>query len=231
MSNGLHITKRKCLLWNHMDCCSFSFQNSKSPMGSKTLLIFWSLISLTNSSPFSRQSQKLLSPNPPHDYIQSPYVRVAANKPVHPPWATEEEEHAPEGDSRHRRSAGAFNVVESVCDSTSDWVEKESAEDMWGNPVHVIKNIQVGNAMMKQYFYETFCTAQTSSNQTCRGIDASAYTSKCETKHIWAYAQVRNHLNDIGWTHVKIRGSCNCALYRKEERLSSIWEDLKRRRR
>lgn len=160
---------------------------------------------------------------------QSIYVKIASEKPQLPPWAVEPTED--NNLSRPIRAVQTPHIAESVCDSVSSWEEKEASEDMWGNPVRIVKNIQVGGTRMVQYFYETYCNTNSTGTNDCRGIDSNQYNSECETKHIWAYAQVRTVANETGWTHIKIRGSCNCSLFAKHARPVSIWEELLQLRR
>lgn len=157
------------------------------------------------------------------------YTRFSKEKPTLPPWvdASLELELQSTNTSRGKRSVGSSQVGQSVCDSISEWVEIDRAEDMFGNTVQVVKNIQSGNTRIGQYFYETFCADD---GNTCRGINESRYNSKCETKHIFTYAQVRTSSNETGWMYIKIRGSCNCMLYSKHTNpRMSIWDELLKR--
>ncbi|CAH1799665.1 unnamed protein product [Owenia fusiformis] len=101
-----------------------------------------------------------------------------------------------------------------VCTSSSRWVQRTDAEDMWGNSVKVAQHIPSGNSMINQYFYETFCRRQEPA--PCYGIDSERFDSLCENKYIWTYARIINSFGEEGWNLIKIRGSCNCALFRKK---------------
>ena len=117
--------------------------------------------------------------------------------------------HAP---SRTKRQAFDEFMHVPVCKSISDWVERTEAHDMWGNKVEVLQEIEIGGTRVNQYFYETYCREEKAS---CLGIDTSRYFSVCKNKHVWAYAKIRTKVGDEGWNLIKIRGSCNCALYSK----------------
>jgi len=143
-------------------------------------------------------------------------VQISATRPRKPPVGVDI--------NRPKRSVGSnsnLHIKQSVCDSVSTWTEKQTAEDLWGNTVTVL-NINSGGVRMPQYFYETYCREE---NSEGRGIDSSLFTSKCETKHTWAYARVKNAANEEGWNFIKVRSSCNCALYKKEQQ-QSLWNDL-----
>ncbi len=117
--------------------------------------------------------------------------------------------------------------MEPVCRSTSQWIEKHTAEDMWGNTVQVLQEIDIGGTRINQYFYETYCESE---NATCNGIDTSQYYSLCSDRHVWAYANVRNESGEEGWALVKVRSSCNCALFKKvaKEVVLDIFSDSNR---
>jgi len=127
---------------------------------------------------------------------------------------------------RQRRSASAANgyvplpshpaLLQPVCDSVSEWVRRFEAEDVWGNSVRVVQEIDNGSSRVNQYFYETRCTSANRRNglpPACSGIDSALYESVCYETHVWAYAKVAEYSRSgDGWTFVKIRASCNCGL-------------------
>jgi len=126
---------------------------------------------------------------------------------------------------RQRRSAPAVTLpshpalLQPVCDSVSEWVQRFEAEDVWGNRVRVLQEIDNGSSRVNQYFYETRCTSSNRRNglpPACSGIDSALYESICYETHVWAYAKVGEYSRSgDGWTFVKIRASCNCGLVLK----------------
>ena len=155
---------------------------------------------------------------------KSIYVQFASKMPAAPPWT-------PPSDSlelnRTRRSTNrtTHHIRTSVCDSISRWVAKTTADDMWGNTVNVVQKIDVNGARMNQYFFETHCVRE---HCQCRGIDTTQYNSKCESKHIFAYAKVVDSVGTEGWNLIKLRGSCSCSITAKvDEIYQSIWDDLR----
>ena len=115
------------------------------------------------------------------------------------------------GQSRAKRFAEELHM-EPVCKSISEWVEGTTAEDIWGNTVEVLQKIDIGNTLVNQYFYETYCEVE---QTTCTGIDTRSYTSVCSSKHIWAHAKVKTPSGEEGWAIIKVRGSCNCSLFKR----------------
>ncbi len=130
---------------------------------------------------------------------------------------------------RIKRDADAqmHTGMEPVCKSTSQWIERHTAEDMWGNTVQVLQEIDIGGTRVNQYFYETYCESE---KAACNGIDTSQYDSVCSDRHVWAYANVRNDSGEEGWALVKVRSSCNCALFKKvaKEVVLDIFSDSNR---
>ena len=131
---------------------------------------------------------------------------------------------------RRRRSAPAEPPVtlpshpallQPVCDSVSEWVQRFQAEDVWGNQVRVVQEIDNGSSRVNQYFYETRCSRSDRANglpPACSGIDSVLYESVCYETHVWAYARVAEYSRSgDGWTFVKIRASCNCGLVLRSE--------------
>ncbi len=122
---------------------------------------------------------------------------------------------------RDRRSLSEY-VYTSVCDSVSEWVEKMDAKDMWGNHVQVLQEIDIGGGVrVNQYFYETRCRQE---KTACIGIDTHNYFSVCENKYVWAYAKVATRRQEVGWSLIKIRGSCNCALFKRKSKTVDIMD-------
>ena len=110
-------------------------------------------------------------------------------------------------------------LLQPVCDSVSEWVRRFEAEDVWGNRVRVVQEIDNGSSRVNQYFYETRCASANRRNglpPACSGIDSVLYESVCYESHVWAYAKVAEYSRSgDGWTFVKIRASCNCGLVLK----------------
>lgn len=159
---------------------------------------------------------------PPPQYA-SVYVRFSSQPPVSPPWISNGQRR---GRNRARRSSddSIDLVTRPACESISRWHSKTEAEDMWGNKVPVVQSIDVNGARVNQYFFETYCTRE---NCTCHGIDTQLYTSKCKSKHIWAYAKTIDSQNNQGWNLIKLRGSCSCSVTRIDEGRDSLWDDLR----
>jgi len=107
-------------------------------------------------------------------------------------------------------------LLQPVCDSVSEWIQRFEAEDVWGNRVRVVQEIDNGSSRVNQYFYETRCTDANRRNglpPACSGIDSALYESVCYETHVFAYARVAEYSQSgDGWTFVKIRASCNCGL-------------------
>ena len=107
-------------------------------------------------------------------------------------------------------------LLQPVCDSASEWLQLFEAEDVFGNRVRVLQEIDNGSSRVNQYFYETRCTSTNRRNglpPACSGIDSASYESVCYESHVWAYAKVADYSRaGDGWTLVKIRASCNCGL-------------------
>lgn len=184
-------------------------------------LVLATTTSISQSLPTTRKQSLTRDVRVPA-HLQSPYVQLSTSSPTNTPWG-----------SRVRRSTA--HIKQSLCDSVSDWNARTTAKDLWGHDVRIVQSIEVSknnvtgeSTRVNQYFYETYCASEALS---CRGIDTSTYSSKCETKHIWAYARVINSNNEEGWVLIKLRGSCNCALYPLVSTQSqNIWEDLLKRR-
>ncbi|XP_067946728.1 venom nerve growth factor-like [Watersipora subatra] len=158
----------------------------------------------------------------------SPFVKFSKTKPTDSPWLTEEEnEHNRTSDHRARRSTEHLGIT--VCDTVKEWTQPPVAKDFNGNTVQVMTRIDQDGATQLQYFYEIYCSSD--EEPSCLGIDSAAYTSKCITKYIWVNAYVRNGLNQKGWSKIKIRGSCNCSIWRKSVGPTSIWDELLLRKR
>ena len=172
----------------------------------------------------------------PKDSFASTRVMFAAEKPIFPPASTlnsaeniemlekaakdlaRENGETSTGKSRAKRFADALHK-EPVCKSVSEWVERTTAEDTWGNTVEVLQKINVGNTLVNQYFYETFCETE---KTTCTGIDTRRYNSVCSSQHIWACAKVRTRDREERWAIIKVRGSCNCSLFRRSTAQDTI---------
>ena len=110
--------------------------------------------------------------------------------------------------------------AEPVCRSRSQWVTKSTSTDIWGNMVYIEQSIDNGGQQVHQYFYETFCEGSDDGEgskqpATCKGVDVKLYTSICRDQYSWAYAFVTNATGESGWSMVKIRTSCGCALIAK----------------
>lgn len=107
-------------------------------------------------------------------------------------------------------------LLQPVCQSVSEWVRRFEAEDVWGNRVRVVQEIDNGSQRVNQYFYETRCSRASRGNglpPACSGINSVLYESICFETHVWAYAKVADYSRSgDGWTFVKIRASCNCGL-------------------
>ena len=157
------------------------------------------------------------------------FSRFAKTKPTHPPWISEKDIKPTNTSQSERNRRSADYVGESVCDTLSTWSQLDDAVDFNGRSVKVMTMIDQDGARQLQYFFETFCSSD--DEPPCRGIDTSAYTSKCTTTYIWVNAFVRNELNQVGWAKIKIRGSCDCSLWSISAEPTSIWEDLLRKRR
>lgn len=167
----------------------------------------------------------------PGSAVLSPYVRFSSTKPVHPPWASDEQASNSNSTSNDRERRSTQHIGISVCDTLREWSQPETAKDFNGKTVQVMTMIDQGGSRQLQYFYETFCSMDGNNTEpSCLGIDTSVYTSKCITKHIWVNAYVKNERNQVGWAKIKIRGSCNCSLYRASVASTSIWDDLLRKR-
>ncbi len=109
------------------------------------------------------------------------------------------------------------HFTEPVCQSRSQWVQKLTSTDVWGNMVYIEQSIDNGGHQVHQYFYETFCEGSDREEgsvkaASCKGIDMMLYDSVCKDQHSWAYAFVTNATGDSGWSLVKIRTSCGCSL-------------------
>ena len=172
----------------------------------------------------------------PKNSFASSRVMFAAEKPIFPPANTlnsaedleklektakdlaGEKGEPSTGNSRAKRFADALHK-EPVCKSVSEWVERTTAEDIWGNTVVVLQKINVGGVLMDQYFYETFCEVE---ETTCTGIDTRQYNSVCSSQHVWAYAKVRTRDGEEGWAIIKVRGSCNCSLFKRSTTQETI---------
>ncbi len=110
--------------------------------------------------------------------------------------------------------------AEPVCRSRSQWVTKSTSTDIWGNMVYIEQSIDNGGQQVHQYFYETFCEGSDDGEgskkpATCKGVDVKLYASVCRDQYSWAYAFVSNATGESGWSMVKIRTSCGCALIAK----------------
>ncbi len=123
------------------------------------------------------------------------------------------------GDTHAKRVSGVRGKrfaeelhMEPVCRSVSEWVQRTEAEDLWGNVVQVLQKIDVGSAVVNQYFYETHCAEE---RAVCNGIDTRLYSSVCSDKHVWAYAKARIGTGEEGWVLIKVRSSCNCSLFKR----------------
>lgn len=115
------------------------------------------------------------------------------------------------------------HLRQQVCNSTSRWMMKSTAVDIWGNRVNVLRTIDIRGVRLHQYFYETYCQRE---NCECRGINTRHYNSKCESRLIWAYAKVANRFGTKGWNIIKLRGSCTCSITeRADDTQHSIWDD------
>ena len=44
----------------------------------------------------------------------------------------------------------------------------------------------------------------------------------CKEGWIWTYAQIRGDDNEVGWSWIRVRGSCGCAIWPAEPSASSI---------
>lgn len=150
----------------------------------------------------------------------SVYVQFSSRPPVSPPWASASQRRR----ERRNSDAGVDLMTRPVCESVSQWHSKTEAEDMWGNRVPVVQSIDINGRRVNQYFFETYCASE---NCTCHGIDTQQYTSKCESKHIWAYAKTVDSQNNQGWNLIKLRGSCSCSVTRIYEERDSLWDDLR----
>ena len=161
-----------------------------------------------------------LSPDDPTDELKQLQEIEQARKKQHRHRNIRKGKHFPGKNShkkrerRSKRSAIDHFLHVPVCQSVSNWVERTHAEDLWGNTVQVLQEIDIGGARVNQYFYETYCREE---NTSCIGIDTSQYMSMCKSKHVWAYARIRTSAGDEGWNLIKIRGSCNCALYKVQD--------------
>lgn len=124
--------------------------------------------------------------------------------------------------SRRRQSA-VRQVRQPSCASISQWVEKETVEDINRNRVAVSQNIRVGDTRVRQYFFETFCAIE---NCQCLGVDERRYESRCQTTYIFAYANTIDEHGTAGWNQVKLRGSCTCSIHEKQQAspLLSLWD-------
>lgn len=158
----------------------------------------------------------------PKEY-QSIYVRFAPQIPETPPWQPPDGPAAPR--TKRSTNPSMHPIKQSVCESVSNWVEKTTAEGMWGNTLTVAQKIDISGTRVHQYFYETRCVEE---HCQCLGIDTTRYTSKCESQHIWAYAKVTDSYGTEGWNLIKLRGGCGCLITAKvEERYESLWNDLR----
>lgn len=101
------------------------------------------------------------------------------------------------------------HIAQPVCERRHDWLQKTEAINSYHHKVSVLQKINVAGVLVNQYFFETWCREEESK---CTGIDRKSFKSFCQTKFIWAYAMVRNDNNEEGWSHIKLRGSCNCAV-------------------
>jgi len=132
------------------------------------------------------------------------------------------------------------SLMMNACERVSEWVHLTEAEDVYGNIVRVLDNIDVG---VRQVFYETYCrrtggaaggTGQSTTanvrdvlNQSpapapsCAGIDTTRYDSACLDGHAYVYGKISAvdtrgvAMNGGSWRLIKIRTSCNCGLVRK----------------
>ena len=116
--------------------------------------------------------------------------------------------------TRHRRRHPS-DVLVHICSQESNWVVLEHAQDMRGRTVEIVQSIEVDNIPINQYFYETKCAIE---NIPCDAIDRSKYQSSCKNKYSLVYALVVQESGKQGWTFIRVRSSCNCAVAMKTTR-------------
>ncbi|TRZ02489.1 hypothetical protein DNTS_013600 [Danionella cerebrum] len=115
--------------------------------------------------------------------------------------------------AEHKSYRGEF----SVCESQSKWVEKTEAVDVTAKKVTVLKYYNTKFKSYSQYFYETTCNLNVSTNRNCQGIDEKRWNSQCKTTQ----AFVRAYTSSDGiesWRWIRINTACVCALSRKHKR-------------
>jgi len=194
-----------------------------------------------NMSPSADTPPRFDTELPP---FASERVVFAERPPTSPPWFTDRSAASafvellshddnqttsgtpqPEVDEIHRQRRSANRnatlpshpaLLQPVCSSVSEWIQRFQAEDVFGNRVRVLQEIDNGSSRVNQYFYETRCSSSNRQNglpPACSGIDSALYESICYETHVWAYAKVAAYSRSgDGWTFVKIRASCNCGL-------------------
>lgn len=125
-----------------------------------------------------------------------------------------------QGHQRAKRSHGhmdAYPELLPVCASEGVWTQLREAEDESGNMVRVLQEIEVSNIVVNQYFWQVSCVPRDTVSQ-CNGIDSSNYASMCREGKMYVYAKIQDRFGNRGWSHIKIGGSCQCALVRKNGR-------------
>ena len=102
---------------------------------------------------------------------------------------------------------------EAVCDTEMQWIQKETATDIFGRTVLVADSIQTaGGDYVSQWFYETKCS--TAGQSSCRGVDTKMWFSECVARDSFVYAVVVIN-GETGWFWIRMSTACNCALKRK----------------
>uniref|UniRef100_A0A6I8N3R6 Nerve growth factor-related domain-containing protein n=1 Tax=Ornithorhynchus anatinus TaxID=9258 RepID=A0A6I8N3R6_ORNAN len=103
----------------------------------------------------------------------------------------------------------------SVCDSVSIWVgDKNTATDIKGKEVTVLKEVNINNSVFKQYFFETKCRDPKPVASGCRGIDSKHWNSYCTTTHTFVKALTMEE-KQASWRFIRIDTACVCVLSRK----------------
>ncbi|XP_014663039.1 PREDICTED: neurotrophin-4-like [Priapulus caudatus] len=167
----------------------------------------------------------------------SSLVVLAPSPPSRPPFSRElnynelyekarkvdgEQTHGSKRASKHWDEADALrekravydyagNMPQSVCNSNSSWGARLTAFDRDDREVAVLQEILINGLIVNQYFYETTCVAE----KSCYGVNHRKFYSICRSSPVFVYAYVINAHGDTGWSHVKVSGACDCALYKK----------------
>ncbi|XP_072045641.1 LOW QUALITY PROTEIN: uncharacterized protein [Amphiura filiformis] len=156
----------------------------------------------------------------------SDLVVFSKDRPPMAPWEMNDIDSLPEDrDSKndkwtqkdstayHKEVNGKVIKHQAVCDSRAQWVQKETAVDIFGHNITVMDTIRANTGEhVSQWFYETACVTSGSGVSSCRGIDTQTWDSECLSSQSFVYAMVRNENGEEGWNWIRLSTACNCAL-------------------